>query len=308
MKHLYLKCLFLGILTLFSINVSAFDCNVDGIYYNLNKTDKTASVTYYNYSSNQSTYTGSVTIPPSITYNGTDYSVTSIGDEAFYDCSGLTSINIPNSVIYIGYNAFSHCGLTSITIPNSVTTIEAYAFENCCYHDTSSSESIDPDPQIIISPPSGGLTSIIIGNSVTSIGEGAFSGCYYLRSVTINSNAILSQTYSSNSSLKDIFGSQVGNYILGDEVTSIGDYAFYNTHTSEWDYYNNNLHSIIIPNSVKSIGKHAFSGNYLLSSIDIPYGVTSIGECAFCDCYGLTSVIIPNSVTSIGNNAFENCI
>ena len=103
MKQLYLKFLFLGILSLMSITASAV--KVDGIYYNLDATAKTASVTYLN----GHDYSGSVTIPSSITYSGTNYSVTSIGERAFINCSGLTSIEIPNSVTSIGKSAFWGC-------------------------------------------------------------------------------------------------------------------------------------------------------------------------------------------------------
>lgn len=97
MKHLYLKCLILGILTLFGINVSAYDCKVSGIYYNLDTSAKTASVTY-----GSSKYSGAVAIPSTITYDGATYSVTSIGDYAFDGCSGLNSVTIGNSVTTIG--------------------------------------------------------------------------------------------------------------------------------------------------------------------------------------------------------------
>ena len=103
----------------------AHDFEVDGIYYN-NNWDGTVTVTYrgnssYDYSNE---YSGNVVIPSSVTYSGNTYAVTSIGNYAFSDCSGLTSITIPNSVTSIGNWAFSYCrGLTSITIPNSVTSI-----------------------------------------------------------------------------------------------------------------------------------------------------------------------------------------
>ncbi len=149
-----------------SLSTLAHDFEVDGIYYNyLDETAKTVEVTYkgYFYDSYSNEYTGSVTIPSSVTYNSTTYSVTSIGSGAFEDCTGLTSVTIPNSVTTIGYRAFEGCtGLTSVTIPNSVTTIGSSAFGGCT-----------------------GLTSVTIPNSVTTIGGSAFSGCTGLTSVTI---------------------------------------------------------------------------------------------------------------------------
>ena len=111
----------------FSISASAYDVEIDGIYYNLNSEDKTAEVTYEG-----EKYRGKVVIPSSITVEGKEYTVKSIGNEAFYKCSGLTSVDIPNSVTSIGDYAFYNCsGLTSITIPNSVTSIGYGAFSNC---------------------------------------------------------------------------------------------------------------------------------------------------------------------------------
>ena len=128
---------------------------------------------YYNYINNGTElqvtsggYSGVVNIPSQVTYQGETMSVTSIGQEAFSRCSGLTSITIPNSVTSIGDYVFYYCsGLSSITIPNSVTSIGYYAFHGCS-----------------------GLTSITIPNSVTSIGYGAFRGCTGLTSVTIGNS------------------------------------------------------------------------------------------------------------------------
>ena len=134
----------------FSISASAYDVLLNGIYYYLNSKDKVAEVTY-----GAAKYEGDITIPSSIKVNEVEYSVTSIGEKAFFECIDLTFITIPNSVTSIGNSAFIYCrSLTSITIPNSVESIRDYAFSRCK-----------------------GLTSVTIPNSVTSIRSGTFSGC-----------------------------------------------------------------------------------------------------------------------------------
>ena len=135
---------------------------LDGIYYRLNSEEKTAEVTYWIFDSDYlSDYSGSVVIPEKFTYEGVEYSVTSIGDGVFEDCTGLTSVTIPNSVTSIDNAAFYRCsGLTSVTIPNSVTTIVGYAFQGCS-----------------------GLTSVTIGSGVKYIGGQAFAECNKLEEV-----------------------------------------------------------------------------------------------------------------------------
>ena len=242
--------------------------------------------------------------------------VTGIGDYAFYDCTGLTRITIPNSVTSIGRGAFSGCtGLTSITIPDSVTSIGDSAFSGCT-----------------------GLTSITIPDSVTSIGYSAFSGCTGLSSVTIGNGVttLSGFDFKYNKNLKNIV---IGNSVtsigsekfrgctsltsitIGDSVTSIGWQAFYDctglTSVTIGDSVTSigfgafkgctGLTSITIPDSVTSIGDSAFSGCTGLTNITIPDSVTSIGKWAFSDCTGLTSITIPDSVTSIGEDAFYGC-
>ncbi|MDD6983268.1 MAG: leucine-rich repeat protein [Oscillospiraceae bacterium] len=210
-------------------------------------------------------------------------SVTSIGTYAFYGCSGLTSITIPNSVTSIGDWAFHGCsGLTSITIPNSVTSIGDLAFHGCS-----------------------GLTSITLGNSVTSIGGWAFNGCTGLTSINVASG---NNYYSSNNGvlfnkkktalIRYPQGKSQTSYTIPNSVTSIGNYAFCGC---------SGLTSITIPNSVTSIGDNAFYGCTGLTSITLGNSVTSIGSWAFENCTGLTSITIPNSVTSIGRGAFYEC-
>ena len=157
--------LILSLFSSFSALALAYGCKVDGIYYDITPANRTASVTRVSYS-------GGVIIPETIAFDGTTYSVTSIGDGAFANHSGLTSVTIPNSVTSIGDRAFEGCsGLTSVTIGNSVTSIGKYAFAGCW-----------------------GLTSVTIGNSVTSIGDYAFTDCSGLTSVTIG-NSVTSIGY-----------------------------------------------------------------------------------------------------------------
>ncbi|MBR5452321.1 MAG: leucine-rich repeat protein [Clostridia bacterium] len=192
---------------------------------------------------------GILTIPS--TYNGKP--VTSIGNYAFYDCSRLTSITIPDSVTSIGEDAFSHCDfLTSITIPDSVTSIGNWAFSYCS-----------------------SLTSIVIPNSVTSIGSDAFYNCSRLTSITIPDSvtSIGDEAFYYCKSLKSI--------TIPNSVTSIGGSAF---------YYCERLTSITIPNSVTSIGRYAFSYCSSLTSINIPNSVTSIGDAAFYNCSNIKKV------------------
>ena len=249
----------------YTSTISAWDyvrVLIDDLYYNLNAQSQTAEV------ARDGNYSGDIVIPVSVTYNNATYSVTSIGDEAFWNCSGLTSVTIPNSVTYIGDEAFLECtGLTSVTIPNSVTNIGRSAFNRCS-----------------------GLTSITIPNSVTSIGDWALYGCSGLTSVTIPNSV----TYIEGHAFSGCSG--LTNITIGNSVTSIGDRAFLEC---------TGLTSVTIPNSVTNIGRSAFGYCTSLTSITIPNGVTSIGEKAFYACPSVLSII--NYATTpqvIGANTF----
>ena len=215
-----------------------------------------------------------------MTYEGNTYSVISIGDRAFYYCSGLTEVTIPNSVTSIGFAAFYGCSsLTEVTIPNSVTSIGTCAFSDCS-----------------------GLTEVTIGNSVTSIGSQAFYGCSGLEKMAVENG---NPNYDSRENCNAIIETNSNKLIAGckttiipSSVTSIGDYAFDRC---------SSLTELTIPNSVTSIGATAFAGCIGLTSVTIPNSVTSIGTFAFSGCSGLIEVTIGNSVTSISDNAFEGC-
>jgi len=307
-------------------NLWAQSFQYDGLYYNITS-DTTVEVTYQEFYST-SDYSGltSVTIPETVTYEGTTYSVTSIGWGAFDYCDALTSVTIPNSVTSIGWGTFSGCSaLTSVTIPNSVTSIGESAFKDC---ESLKTVTIPNSVMSIGSSAFSGcsaLTSVTIPNSVMSIGEWAFWNCYALTSVIIG-NSVMSigdEAFWNCYALTSV--------IIGNSVMSIGDEAFYGC---------SSLTSITIPNSVTSIGGEAFgscdnlisivviSGNDTYDSREncnaiietatntliagckntiIPNSVTSIGSSAFALCTSLTSVTIPNSVTSIGDEAFQWC-
>ena len=268
----------------FSISASAYDVKVDGIYYNLNSKDNVAEVTSKGYDN----YSGNITIPSSISVNEVEYSVTSIGDKAFYKCSGLTSVTIPNSVTSIGNNAFQDCSyVTSINIPNSVTIIGDGVFSGCTF-----------------------LTYITITNSVTSIGDGAFSGCSGLTSITIPNSvtSIGELAFDGCSGLTSV--------TIPNSVTSIGDYVLNRCYGIKNTIIVNDMFVYLpktytghysIPENITKIIGGAFENCSGLTSVTIPNSVTSIGDWAFSECSGLTSVTIPNSVTSIGDWAFDCC-
>ncbi len=164
----YILSLTLLAIPLFSF---AYDVQVDGIYYNLDSSNKTAEVTYE--SSNYMSYSGSVIIPEKFTYSGVEYTVTTIGDNAFRKCNGLTSVTIPSSVTTIGNYTFSICsGLKSLKVESGNTR---YDSRNNC------NAIIETASNTLIV----GCQNTVIPNTVTCIGEDAFWGCSGLTSVTI---------------------------------------------------------------------------------------------------------------------------
>lgn len=269
---------------------------------------KEGTVTIASYAFYECTSLESITIPNN---------VKSIDDGVFEGCTSLVSITISDSVISIGKCAFDSCdSLTSVTIPDSLISIGKDAFDSC-----------------------NSLTSVTIGNSVTSIGEHTFYGCTSLKSVYISDISAwcnIDFGYGSNplSNGADLYLNyeKVTDLIIPDSVTSIDDYAFYGC---------TSLRSVTIPDSVILIDDGAFCGCRSLTGITvdsnneyyssdeygvlfnkdkttliqypkgntrtsytIPDGVTSISNSAFYNCVNLTSITIPDSVTTIGDYVF----
>lgn len=263
----------LFLLALLPLMASAFDANVDGIFYNLNADTKQAEVT-------SGYYTGSsVTIPETFTYDGVTYSVTSIGYQAFWKCYGLRSVTIPNSVTSIGSSAFEVTNLTSVTIPNSVTSIGNNAFQSCSI-----------------------LTSVTIGNSVTGIGSNAFQRCSSLTEVTIPNSV----TYISDNAFASC--SSLTSVTIGNGVFTIASSAF--RYCSKLTSITVESGNTTYDSRDNCNGIIQTASNTLVAGCKntvIPNSVTSIGDYAFQYCSELTEVTIPNSVTSIGSGAFRDC-
>ena len=280
----------------------------------------TGAMTDYTYDSRSPWYSCRTYIKRVVMQQG----VTSIGDLAFWDCSGLTSVTIPDGVTSIGGDAFSGCAaLTSVTIPGSVTNVGQDAFDNCSSLTDIYYGGYGTDWQKLnVSIPTSatvhfkdniygkGDCGINVTWELTGDGTLIISGTGRISNYSYDNNA---PWYSCRAYIKRVviqqgvraIGDQAFYYCenltsvtIPDSVTSIGGSAFSGC---------SGLTSVTIPDGVTSIGVETFSGCTELTSITIPEGVTSIGGSAFSGCSGLTSVTIPSSVTSIGWRAFENC-
>ena len=277
----------------------AHDFEAGGIYYNITSSsapymvEVTYKGTYSTQYSNE--YSGAVSIPSSVIYNGITYKVTGIGSSAFYCCTGLMSIEIPNSVTSIGTDAFYGTAWYN-NQPDGLVYVGKVAYEYKGNMPNNTTIVLEEGTLGIAGDAfykCSGLISITMPSSLICIGRSAFYGCSSLKSITIPNSV--------TSIGDDAFSKCTGliSIIIPSSVTTIGDYAFEGC---------TSLTSIEIPNSVTSIGEYAFAGCSGLTSIEIPNSVASIGYYAFQNCTGLTSITIPNSVTSIGQGSFDGCI
>ena len=273
---------------------SAYSFEVDGIYYNKNGSN--ATVTYCD--NNYNSYSGEVTIPSTVTFDGTTYTVTAIGDCAFMNCTNLKAIDIPEGVTIFGSSAFKNCAsLESVIIPEGVTAISYQCFFGCS-----------------------NLKELTIPASVTFINEGysggvstsAFYGCDALSTLTWNAVRCDSRGNMPTANIETVnIGDEVTllpNYFVKDSkithveipatVTNIGDYAFSGC---------TGLAEIAIPDNVTVLSHAVFDGCSNLATAKLPANAITIGDYAFQNCIALTEIVMPESVASIGNCAFNGC-
>ena len=225
-----------------------------------------------------------------------------ICNKAFFCCSSLSNIVIPDSVTHIGNGAFSGCFLLEyIFIPKSVIYLNGNPFTdwkgileclspNFIYEDD---VLFNKDKSEIVSFRNQKIESYTIPDSVTSIGDYAFSRC------SSQSNIVISNSVTDIGKCAFYLCRSLSNIVVPNSVISIGDCAFSCC---------SSLSNIVIPDSVTHIGNGAFSCCRSLSNIVIPDSVIDIGNDAFSDCSSLSNIVIPDSVTDIGNDAFCSCI
>ncbi len=246
--------------------------NLDGFYYTcVSAEERTIEVTWGGptNTSGTATYTGEITIPSEVTYQDYTYTVIGIGDSAFRQCEGLTSVTIPESVTYIGDETFYNCeALEEITLPNSVETLGAYAFYTCSK-----------------------LKKVTLPEALTEIGQYTFYKCSAL------ADCNLPQTVTSIG--KDAFYQceALEKVELPDALTSIDDYAYYKCE---------GLKEVVLKAGITTWGQYTFQGCTMLSDVTFPEGLATLGDYAFSNCSALESVEFNSDLTSLGDNCFAN--
>lgn len=267
LKSLILMAIIMIVATSYSFGQAKIE-TIKGLRYLLETTNKSATVM----PSNSEKYSGIINVPEKVkASDDVEYTVTSLGDNAFNGCESLASITIPSTVTSLGENCFRLCSsLRSITIPPSVTSLR----DNCFFWCAS-------------------LKNISIPSSVTSIGYSCFACCKSLKSIALPSSvtSLGEACFIDCDSLIDV--------TISSSVTSLERACFSHCYS---------LTNIIIPSSVTSLGDECFSNCTSLKNITIPSSVTSFGAYCFQECSSLSSITIPSSVLIIASSCFQDCL
>lgn len=317
-------------------SISAHDFKVGGLYYNINKDGKSVTVTYKGKKSHKDQkHAKEVIIPSEVTYKGKTYSVTAIGEVAFYNSKMIESIHIPASITNIGENAFFLCSNIDTVYINDLS---AWCKIN---YKTSQFDNIEANHLYLNGKE---ITDLVIPNDVDSIGEcfqflcglksihfhegvsyiapSAFKNSKKLETITVDSR---NPHFDSRGNCNALIETATNKLIKGSKnaiiplgITEIDDYAFYDMRDIKANYipwgvvkigksafYRCSLESIIIPNSVISIGKEAFQW-CSLKELEIPSSVIEIGEDAFIINRLQSVVINGETLTKIADDRFEH--
>ena len=317
-----------------SLSAAAYSFESAGIYYNITG-NNTVEVTYSDRDNN--TYSGSISVPETVTNNGTEYSVTKIGEYAFQN-SAVTSVSMPECITSIGQYACNECGsLETVVLPTNLDDFSGW----CIFRNCRNLKNI-AIPENVTEIPNGtfincsSLAAITIPQGVSEIGSNAFYGCSSLTSIEIPEGVkyLYEQVFYGCTALESVKLPQnllqIGNYCfdgcsslesvtIPEGVTTIGGYAFYGcnlnaltlpesltTLGSNAFYSCKSLKTIKIPSGVTTIPYQCFNGCSSLESVTIPEGVTAIEAYAFGSC-NLNALKLPESLTTLGSNAFESC-
>uniref|UniRef100_UPI004024F45F leucine-rich repeat protein n=1 Tax=Candidatus Limisoma sp. TaxID=3076476 RepID=UPI004024F45F len=264
-KQLCFRLLLLASAIATSLSAAAYSFESAGIYYNITG-DNTVEVTYSD--RNNNTYSGSISVPETVTNNGTEYSVTKIGEYAFQG-SAVTSVSMPECITSIGQYACNECGsLETVVLPTNLDDFSGWCiFRNCR-----------------------NLKNIAIPENVTEIPNGTFINCSSLAAITIphGVSEIGSNAFYGCSSLTSIE--------IPEGVEYLYEQVFYGCTA---------LESVKLPQNLLQIGNNCFYRCSSLENVTIPEGVTTIGNSAFYGC-NLNALTLPSTVTSIGGSAFGN--
>lgn len=310
MKHIRLLTVLLAILSAALIPMYGWAIEYNGLYYTiLSETDRTVKVTFWrhedpNYCNNSDYVKGDLIIPGWVPYNGKNYKVVAIGDRAFEGCYRLKSVILPSTVTTIGKNAFMSCSdLDTVIFPYHMTTIGENAFYNC---ENLYSLDLPASLTTIGAQAFNGCRNLTISElpaSLVSIGWGAFTGCQKVTSLTLPA------------SVTDLaYGAFKNSYLTEIQISpdnpaycAIDGIIYRKDMQRVVECLESKEGAVIIPESVNTIEKYAFSGCKLLTSVSIPASVYSIREGAFQDCTGLTSIAVPECTTVIEKLVFKGC-